>query len=122
MIVSVMPSVLIVDDDPDFRRLARRLLSSGGVDVINEAGSAAGGRIAAVELRPDAALVDVSLPDGNGIDVARELAALEWAPRIVLTSADADIVGEELDGGIVFVAKQDLPTSRLLRLLDDTDG
>jgi DNA-binding response OmpR family regulator len=111
-----MTTVLIVDDDADFRRLARRMLSSSGVEVISEAASVGSARTAAIELRPDAALVDVCLPDGNGIELARELARLAWAPRIVLTSTDAGIVGD-VDSGIVFVAKADLPTAPLLQLL-----
>jgi DNA-binding response OmpR family regulator len=112
------PTVLIVDDDPDFRRLARQMLTSSGVEVINEAATVGSARVAATELRPDAALVDVCLPDGNGIELARELAALDWSPRIVLTSTDAGIVGDRVDNGIVFVAKADLPTTPLLQLLE----
>jgi response regulator of citrate/malate metabolism len=111
------PTVLIVDDDADFRRLARRLLASSGVEVINEAGSVSAARVAAAELRPQAALVDVWLPDGNGIELAHELADLDWSPRVVLTSTDVGVVGGDMDGGIVFVAKEDLPTA-LMRLLD----
>ena len=111
------PTVLIVDDDANFRRLARRILSSSGVEVINEAASVGAARVAVGELRPDAMLLDVWLPDGNGIELARELGELERTPRIVLTSTDTCIVGDDLDGGVVFVAKEDLPTMPLLRLL-----
>jgi DNA-binding NarL/FixJ family response regulator len=111
------PTVLIVDDDPDFRRLARRMLSSSGVEVINEAATVGAARAAAIELRPDAALVDVCLPDGNGIELASELVGLAWSPRVVLTSTDAGIVGDDVDSRIVFVAKADLPTAPLLQLL-----
>jgi DNA-binding response OmpR family regulator len=110
-------TVLIVDDDPDFRRLARRMLSSSGVEVISEAASVGSARTAAIELRPDAALVDVCLPDGNGIELARELAEMAWSPRIVLTSTDAGIAGDDVARGIVFVPKADLPTAPLLKLL-----
>ena len=113
------PTVLIVDDDPDFRRLARRMLSSSGVEVISEAASVGSARVAAIELRPDAALVDVCLPDGNGIELARELAGLAWSPRVVLTSSDAGIAGDDVDNGIVFVAKADLPTAPLRQLMEE---
>jgi hypothetical protein len=49
-------------------------------------------------------LVDAELPDGDGITLARELAALPWRPRIVLTSIDRDIATAErparLFGGV----------------------
>jgi DNA-binding response OmpR family regulator len=112
------PSVLIVDDDAEFRRLVRRLLAGSGFDVLNEAASVAGGRLAAVELRPEAALVDVGLPDGNGIQLARELARLEWSPRIILTSSDAAFAAELDDGEIPFIAKENLPTAPLLELME----
>jgi DNA-binding NarL/FixJ family response regulator len=111
--------VLVVDDDDGFRRLAREILDANGMSVIGEAGTMQAARHAAATLRPDAALVDVGLPDGNGIDLARELAALAWAPRIVLTSTDAGIVDGDtaLTERVVFVPKADLPTTPLLRLL-----
>jgi DNA-binding NarL/FixJ family response regulator len=47
-------------------------------------------RVVKPVLRPDAVLVDVGLPDVDGVALARELVALPWRPRVVLTSADAD--------------------------------
>ena len=113
----VAPTLFIVDDDAEFRRLARRLFSDRGIDVIDEADSVAAARKALSGLRPDAVLVDVSLPDGDGIELARELAALEWAPRVVLTSTDVDIATDGIGVGIVFVAKENLPTAPLHRLV-----
>jgi DNA-binding NarL/FixJ family response regulator len=63
-------------------------------------------------------LVDVGLPDRDGIELARELAALPWAPRVVLTSTDRDAVsGPRADGLPPFVPKEDLPGVSLYRLL-----
>jgi CheY-like chemotaxis protein len=91
MIGAVTRSVLIVDDDPEFRELARRLLAASSVTVIGEADSVMAALAAAVQLKPSAVLADVELPDGDGLALARELAALPWRPRIVLTSIDGDI-------------------------------
>jgi DNA-binding NarL/FixJ family response regulator len=71
-------------------------------------------------LRPDGALVDVGLPDRDGADLARELAALPWRPRVVLTSTDTDAAGfiearGEADA-LPFVPKQDLTSAPLRRL------
>ena len=84
--------VLVVDDDPDFRALARRLILGMGMDVAGEAGTVAAAEGTATEVRPDAALVDVGLPDGDGTELARRLAALPWRPRVVITSSDADVI------------------------------
>jgi CheY-like chemotaxis protein len=120
IIPAMTTSVLVVDDDPAFRRLARRLLSAAGLGVVGEAGTVAAATAAARDLRPDAALVDVGLPDGDGIALAGELAALPWDLRVVLTSTDADAASPEdvrRSGANCFVPKADLPNVPLLRLL-----
>jgi CheY-like chemotaxis protein len=80
----VSGAVLVVDDDPVFRSLARRTLIAEGLVVVGEAESVATAMAAAHALRPDAVLVDVGLPDGDGVALARALTALPWRPRVVL--------------------------------------
>jgi DNA-binding NarL/FixJ family response regulator len=113
-------SVLVIDDDLAFRGLAMRMLIAAGFGVAGEAGTVAAATAAALDLRPDAALVDVGLPDGDGISLARELAALPWHPRVVLVSTDADAASAEdvrLSGAESFVPKAELPSVSLERLL-----
>jgi DNA-binding NarL/FixJ family response regulator len=116
-------SVLIVDDDDAFRRLAARLLVLAGFTVAGEAATAAAAAEAGLALRFDAALVDVGLPDGDGRDVAAHLRALSWHPRIVLTSSDPDAVSDAdvaRCGAAAFVPKEQLPdgASRYLAIAD----
>jgi DNA-binding NarL/FixJ family response regulator len=116
----VPSSLLVIDDDPTFRDLVRRMLGADGFVVVGEAGTVAAGIAAAHELRPDAALVDVGLPDGDGISLARVLSALPWRPLIVLTSTDPDAADEDdvrRSGARAFVAKDQLPNVQLRRLL-----
>lgn len=118
-----MMSVLLVDDDPAFRVLARRVLSATGVSVVGEADSVATALAAANDLRPDAVLVDVGLPDGDGVALARELTALPWRPRVVLTSIDADAASPRevrRSGANGFAPKDELPNA-VLRLLIGSD-
>ena len=111
-------SVLVVDDDPRFLSLAVRMLAEAGVHVSGTAATVAEALAAARSLKPEAVLVDVELPDGNGVDLGRELVALPWAPRVVLTSTDRDAVpGPRGDGEPPFVPKEDLPTTPLRSLL-----
>jgi CheY-like chemotaxis protein len=120
MIRCVTRSVLVVDDDPEFRDLARQLLTASGLTVVGEADSVAAALVSAVQLKPSAVLADVELPDGDGLALARELAGLPWRPSIVLTSIDADITttGEaRLAGARAFVVKADLPDAPLAQLL-----
>jgi DNA-binding NarL/FixJ family response regulator len=116
----VTPSVLVVDDDATFRSLARRLLAADGLTVIGEADSAAAALSAAGRLKPSAVLVDVELPDGNGVTLARELVALPWQPHVVLISSNGDVAtaqGIRRSGASAFVSKADLPNVSLARLL-----
>ena len=113
-------SVLIVDDDGDFRRLAERILSAAGLQVIGDVPTVRDAQRAAATLRPDAVLVDVGLPDGDGVSLAFSLMALPWRPRVVLTSTDSTVslMEARLDGTeLVFVPKTELPTAPLGRLL-----
>ena len=114
-------SVLLVDDDPMFCSLATRILNEAGLEVIGTVGDAARAVAAALSLMPDAALVDIGLPDRDGIDLARELVGLPWRPRVVLTSSDRDaaarIDSDGADRGLSFIPKEDLPSAPLLRLL-----
>jgi CheY-like chemotaxis protein len=117
--------VLVIDDDAAFRKLAVRMLETMGLSVVGQADTAHAAAVAAKKLRPQAALVDVALPDGDGVTLAVELAALPWRPRIVLTSNDPEAVTQaraRSSGAAAFIAKQDLPDSPLRALLTGSAG
>jgi CheY-like chemotaxis protein len=113
----MVSSVLVVDDDPDFLALATRILESMGIARISTAEDAATAMAEADATRPQAALVDVGLPDGDGIELAHRLATLPWAPRVVLTSTDKDAAGALGPGRggseVTFVPKEELGEARL---------
>jgi DNA-binding response OmpR family regulator len=108
--------VLIVDDDPVFRDLARELLTAAGFDELSEAAGVAEARAAVARRRPDAVLLDVHLPDGDGLALARELRAVA---RVLLTSTDGS-VGR--DAEVAFLSKLDLPRADLHAYLGTTRG
>jgi DNA-binding NarL/FixJ family response regulator len=116
----VRVSVLVVDDDSRFRWLAARMLSADDMAVVGQAATVREALETVMVVRPDAVLVDIGLPDGDGLSLCRRLAVLPWRPRIVLTSSDRDATTQEaaLDAGALgFVAKDDLPDASLKRLL-----
>jgi DNA-binding NarL/FixJ family response regulator len=120
MIVGMDCSILVVDDDPAFRELAVRLLADAGIKVAAQADSADAAISAAKETKPAAVLVDVDLPDRDGITLAGELTALPWRPRVVLTSVDPDAAGPDdvrRSGALAFLSKDKLADGELLRLL-----
>lgn len=120
MMIAMNGSVLVVDDDPAFRRLAQRILEGCGLAVAGEADTAASALSVAGDLRPDAVLVDVGLPDTDGIALARQLTALPWRPRVVLTSSNAEAATPSEvrgSGAEAFVPKNELPGAALHDLL-----
>jgi DNA-binding NarL/FixJ family response regulator len=113
-------SILLVDDDPVFRGLTRRVLAASGLEVAAEAGTVAEALAHAREAPPEAAVIDIGLPDGSGIVLATELAALPSPPRVVLVSTDPDAATPDdvrRSGAGAFIAKQDLPNAPLRDLL-----
>lgn len=106
--------ILVIDDDPVFRRSVRRVLGDAALDVVAEAGDAAAAREHAAQARPDAVLVDVHLPDGDGVSLARELMAAWPGLRVVLTSSDASAAATAAAiEDARFVAKADLALTDL---------
>lgn len=94
------------------------MLEGAGLSVCATEETAASGLATALALQPDAVLVDVGLPDRDGIELARELVSQPWGPRVLLCSTDRDAVsGAHGDGLPPFVPKEDLPAAPLRRLL-----
>jgi DNA-binding NarL/FixJ family response regulator len=91
--------LLIVDDHAGFRAQARGLLQADGFEVVGEAADGSSVMSAVRRLRPDLVLLDVHLPDIDGCEVARRLAAEEHPPAVVLISTrEAADFGTRLDG------------------------
>lgn len=74
-------SVLVVDDHAEFRTSVRALLEADGFTVVGEAATGAEAIRAADDLAPDIVLLDIRLPDLDGISVADAMAALPCLPR-----------------------------------------
>src|ERR1700689_5887434 len=83
--VQLSAAILIVDDHDGFRTFARGMLEAAGFTVA-EAATGAEATQAARAVRPGLVLLDIQLPDFDGFEVARRLAARPGGPVIVLTS------------------------------------
>jgi two-component system KDP operon response regulator KdpE len=79
------PLVLIVEDEPQMRRFLRATLSSHGYRVV-EAETAAQAIAHGAAYNPDIVLLDLGLPDGDGLDVTKALREWSAVPVIVLSA------------------------------------
>jgi DNA-binding NarL/FixJ family response regulator len=116
--VSLRQRVLIIDDHASFRAAARELLERCGFAVVAEAGGARSGVEAVDAFAPDAVLLDIHLPDGNGIDVCRTLTEADPGLAVLLVSSEPDHGRWAGDcGAIGFVPKAQLTSTDLEGLL-----
>ena len=93
------PVVIVVEDDAQIRRFVVTALESEGC-VAYEADSIKRGLIEAGTRKPDLVVLDLGLPDGNGVDLIRDLRAWSNVPVIVLSAriGEADKI-DALDAG-----------------------
>jgi two-component system KDP operon response regulator KdpE len=84
-----MTQVLIVEDEPEIRRFVRVALEGEGCHV-HEAATLKDARLQAGTRKPDLLIVDLGLPDGDGIDLIRDVRAWSQVPVIVLSARDAE--------------------------------
>jgi DNA-binding NarL/FixJ family response regulator len=114
---------LIVDDNRSFLEAARVLLEREGLTVADVAMTGDEALRKAATLRPDVVLVDVSLGEESGFDVARRLVDADSGNEAVvvlistLAEADiADLIAESPAAG--FLPKADLSADAIRRILD----
>jgi two-component system KDP operon response regulator KdpE len=79
--------ILIVDDEKGIRRFLRAALNSNGISVI-EAPDGAQGVDMALNSHPDAVILDLGLPDMDGIDAVKKIRERSMAPIIILSVRD----------------------------------
>jgi two-component system KDP operon response regulator KdpE len=79
------PLVLVIDDEPQMRRFLRVSLANGGYRVI-EASTGSEGLLHATDKNPSIILLDLELPDQDGLNVAASLREWSKAPIIVLSA------------------------------------
>jgi DNA-binding NarL/FixJ family response regulator len=104
----VRTTVLIVDDHPSFRRLARRLFEEAGFTVVGEAEDGQSALDSARALRPDLVLLDVMLPDISGIELAERL-----PPEVSVLLVSSRSAEDLAIGSRRFLRKDELTLDRL---------
>jgi DNA-binding NarL/FixJ family response regulator len=112
-----------VDDNQLFLETARVLLEREGLRVVGVAETAAQALRRTAEFRPEVVLVDITLGDESGFDLARRLAGHPrgGGPAVILISTHAeddfaDLIAESPAAG--FVPKRDLSADAIRRIVD----
>ena len=79
------PTVIVIEDEPQIRRFVRTALESEGCSVV-EAGTAERGLVEAGTRKPDLIILDLGLPDRDGVDVVRDIRAWSAVPILILSA------------------------------------
>ncbi len=82
--------VLVIDDEVQIRRFLKISLEANGYSV-HEAGNGHEGIFIAAKVRPDLVILDLGLPDLDGVEVVRQLREWTHTPIIILSVRDADL-------------------------------
>jgi two-component system KDP operon response regulator KdpE len=111
------PVVLVIDDEPQIRRLLRVTLEANGYEVV-EAPTGAEGIVQAALCRPSVILLDLGLPDLDGVAVLKRLREWSRVPVIILSVRDRENEkATALDAGADDYVTKPFGTSELLARL-----
>ncbi len=79
------PTVVVIEDEPQIRRFVRTALGAEGCHVV-ESGTGARGLVEAGTRKPDLVILDLGLPDRDGVDVVRDLRSWSAVPILILSA------------------------------------
>jgi len=94
--------ILIADDEAVIRLGLRTMLEDRGYQVVGEASDGPRALALVQKLRPDLIFLDIKMPGGSGLDVARTLLAVHAIPVIILTAySDREFVETAKEAGVL---------------------
>jgi len=110
--------LLLVDDEPELLKMVSAILKEAGFEYIVVAASVKEGVAEAKKEKPDLAILDIMLPDGDGFSLLQQLRSFTDVPVIFLTAKDeaADKLAGLGLGADDYISKPFLPQELLLRI------
>jgi DNA-binding NarL/FixJ family response regulator len=115
------PRVLLVDDEPRLRAQLGAVLVDYGVVILGEAGTGREGVELACRLRPDVVLMDLRMPELDGIAATRQLSELLPSTAVVMLSAyeDPALMSEARDAGAYAYLIKGCSVSQLVEVIEN---
>jgi len=101
--------VLIIEDEPIFRDLAKRMLYGYDCTAVSSIEEA---RMAFIKKEPDVVLLDITLPDGSGLELLKEIKEIHSGARVVMltrSNLEDDVRSAMQNGATGYIIK---PLSR----------
>ena len=111
--------IVIADDESLIRLDLREMLTHLGYDVIGEAGDGQSAMELARRLRPDLLIMDIKMPDLDGISAAEELTRERIAPVVLVTAySDQELVDRAREAGVVGYVVKPFREAELLPVIE----
>src|ERR1700753_749990 len=111
-----MARVLVVDDAAFMRKVVSDALASGGHDVIGEAGNGSDAVTRFQELKPELTMLDITMPEKDGLEALAEIMSLDPSARVLMCSAlgqESKVIESIQKGAEDFVVKPLQPAQLL---------
>ena len=108
--------ILIAEDNALLRGVLRDALEEAGMDVVGEASDGAEAVVSAERAHPDVVVMDMRMPNVDGIEATEQIAAAEWAMPVVVLSAydEPQMIEAALNAGAASCLKKGVGLDELI--------
>ena len=119
-----MASVLVVDDAAFMRMTIKKMLEKNGHTVIGEAANGGEAIQRYQELKPDVVLLDITMPEMNGVDALKRIKELSVGAKVIICSAmgQQSMVAEAIQSGAKDFVVKPFVEERLIAAVNKVMG
>ena len=114
-------TLMIVDDHPLFREGLKAIISrNADLEIVGETGTGQEALKLAENFKPDMVVMDISLPDTNGIELTKDIKKLSPATRVLIVSVHSkiDYITAAFQAGATGYVVKDAPSAKILQALE----